>query len=388
MEIKKLQAIANKKSRIVAGVISGTSVDRISVAICNIQGGGISSNTKIKLLHFSSYPYLKKTRAQLINPLNLRTKDISELNVIVGQEFAKAILLACKKSGVNSKKIDLIGSHGQTIFHHSSQGNGVKSTLQIGDGDIIAQATDTNVISDFRMQDIAAGGEGAPLTPYTDAILYKSSDQTKRAVLNLGGIANLTFLDHPKRITGFDCGPANGPLDRLARILSKNKLEFDKNGLLARKGEINKKFLDYLLNSDKFIGKIPPKSTGQEIYGERFIQQIIKKYGRADNDLLTTVTEFCALAVSINLKLFGSAAIKELIVAGGGIHNKYLIERIAHNIHPIKVRSSDDFGVPVDAREAMAFAILANDALLGIPTSLRSVTGAKNARVLGRLSWC
>ena len=418
MLFNKLKKLYKKKSRIIVGVISGTSVDRISVAVCKIEKkmdkkgsittrGHETKNSKVTLLKFLSVPYKKQTRDLLLNPLDLKTRDISLLNVQVAIEFSNAIKKTLKHAKISINKVDLIGSHGQTIYHHSSSDDVLKTSLQLGDGDIIAEETGVTTICDFRMRDIAAGGEGAPLTPYTDYVLYNTSNKTvnlnktitttqknhTRAILNLGGIANITFLSANKKdVIGFDCGPANAPLDRLARLLTKGKLQFDKDGKLAKAGKINSRFLDHLIKNDGYFDRVAPKSTGPEKYGDNFIKSAQKlnpnKTNKGlNNDLIAVLTEFCAIGVKVALKQFSNFSVAELIVAGGGAYNKYLIERIKANISPIKVIMSDEVGVPIEAREAMAFAILANDAIDGKETSLKNVTGAKAGRILGKVSY-
>lgn len=384
--VKVVQDKTNKVERVCIGLMSGTSIDCITVAICKIRGGGLLPGTRVELLHTSEFPYPSAVRASLLRSLELRTQEVAELNVQVAEAFAEATLAAVKDAQLKIRDIDLIGSHGQTIYHHSS-GRQIKTSLQIGDGDLIAERTGVMTISDFRARDIASGGQGAPLTPYADWVFFNGGGALGRTVLNLGGVANLTVLTQdPEQIIGFDSGPANGPLDRLARIISNGNEGFDKDGLRARRGVVNGPLLERLLKEDPYIKLTPPKSTGFEMYGDQFVQRVITEHGRADDDLLTTITEFCAQTIANAVKAYSGKDATELIIAGGGYHNTYLLERIGTLINPVKLVSSDSLGVPVGSREAMAFALFANDALLGMPTSLPSVTGSRGPRILGKFS--
>jgi len=390
--LDQLTTLTQKPSRLVLGLISGTSSDGVDVALCEICGAGlpsISTNpTKVTLKHFCTYPYPKEIHKKLISSVaSLNSQDIAELHIVIGKVFAKAVEEIIKGAGSTMDSVDLVGSHGQTIYHHSGQ-PGHLASLQIGDGDVIAEKTGLPVICDFRARDIAAGGEGAPLTPYSDAILFGIGvENHSRAVLNLGGISNITILDpNPAEIIGFDTGPANAPLDRLARILTKQATHYDKDGAIARKGTINQSLLTKLLKDDSYLKQSPPKSTGIERYGDDFVAHAIELHGRADNDLMATLVEFIACSIAETLqKHLPTSSPQELIIAGGGSKNTFLIERLTEKIQPIAVFRSDRFGIPPDAREAIAFAILANDALFGINTSLPNVTGASRAVPLGKI---
>jgi anhydro-N-acetylmuramic acid kinase len=281
--------------------------------------------------------------------------------------------------------VDLIGSHGQTVYHHSSVPGAMRATLQVGDGDVIAERTGLPVVADFRARDIAAGGEGAPISPYADLVLFGSRGPARRAVLNLGGIANITALDaDPARAFGFDSGPANSLLDRLARKLSDGTLSCDRDGQIAASGRVHEKLVDTLMATDSYLAKEPPKSTGFEMYGDAFVARAAALHGGFDADLMATLVEFTARSVAQAFARF-VPPVDEVISAGGGVRNPVLIDRIAALLAPARLLRSDDLGVPSEAREAMAFAVLANEAIHGHPTSLPSVTGAARAAVLGKL---
>jgi anhydro-N-acetylmuramic acid kinase len=380
-----------KPLRLVVGLMSGTSADSIDVALCRLKGQ--DSATRAELLHYQEHAHDPTLKRQILKASDLGLRAIAELNASLGEAFAEACLQTLKQAGVAPAEVDVIGSHGQTVYHHSGIAGARRATLQLGDGDVIAVRTGCYVISDFRARDIAAGGEGAPLSPIADTILFASEEPGKpcrRAILNLGGIANLTVLDaDPTRVFGFDTGPANAPLDRLARHLSGGQLACDIDGRFARAGCINERLLGELLESDSFLTRRPPKSTGFEMYGDAFITRAAERHGAYDSDLMATLTEFTARAVALGLQqccLFGPP-VEEVIVAGGGVNNPVLMERIAALIFPIPIRTADDLGVPPAAREAMAFAVLADLTLRGIPACLPPVTGAVSPKLLGKLSF-
>jgi len=392
--IEKLLKISQQESRLIIGMMSGTSADSIDAAICKVTAGGIDNpDTSVKLMHFSSFPYPDSIRDKLhIEVSSLRAKDIAELHAEIGEAFAEAALASVQEAGLEPGKIDLIGSHGQTVFHHSGEKSPLLTSLQLGDADRIAERTGCAVISDFRMRDLAAGGEGAPITPYADIILFRGSKKSaRRAILNLGGISNITILDSDvNKVTGFDTGPANAPIDRIARILSDGHLSYDKDAGFAKRGKVNDALLEQLLKQDNFLRRTPPKSAGFEIYGDRFVEKTLELHGKADNDLIATVTEYVAISIhdAITNLIKCTPPIEEVVLAGGGSQNPLLVERITEKLSPVRVIMSNELGVPYDAREGMAFALLANDALLGFQTSLPSVTGAKKSVVMGKISLC
>lgn len=383
--------MAAKPTRLVAGAMSGTSMDSIDVALCQIGNGpGAGRETSVRLLSFHQEPYTAELAARLRDLTALTVRDISELHVLIGEAFAAACLQAFQKAGVAAQEVDLIGSHGQTVYHHSAMKGAIRSTLQLGDADIIAARTGVGVIADFRARDIAAGGEGAPLTPYADVILYQLDRFPHRAVLNLGGIANVTFVERGsgREVLGFDTGPANAPLDRLARLLSAGRQSYDMDGAFARRGRVDDKMLRFLLQDDYLLAP-PPKSTGFEVYGDPFIAALVARFGPVSPDMMTTVTEFVARTIGDALRnhVQPRADVSEIVLAGGGGRNPELRRRLQDALSPLSLIDSDVLGVPAQAREAMAFALLANDALLGLPTSLASVTGARQSSVLGKLSF-
>ena len=381
-----LRLLADKSARRVVGLMSGTSTNDVDIVVSEIAGAG--PDARVTLRYHGAVPYDPALQAAARCALSASTRQIAELHAALGLFFAQAIREVLRRAGLSPSAIDLIGSHGQTVYHHSRQPGAARVTLQLGDGDVIAEELGVAVISDFRTRDIAAGGEGAPLTPYADGVLF--GQVPGRAILNLGGIANITVLSpDPSKVIGFDIGPANAPLDRLARKLSAGGNAFDPNGDFARCGTVRTEVLDQLLREDPFLGKPPPKSTGVEVYGDPFVERLIALHGGLSHDVLTTATEFVARVIADACSRFvlPHAKVRELVLAGGGVRNVFLRERIGALVAPMVVRTAEDLGVPSEAREALAFALLANDALHGLPTNLPAVTGAKRAAVLGKLSF-
>jgi anhydro-N-acetylmuramic acid kinase len=389
--LERLGAAARKSERTVVGMISGTSADSIDAAVCRIDGG--AGSERVALVHYAEHAYDTATQARVLDPAGLDVRGVAELHVAIGEAFARALLETVRAAGLETRDVDLVGSHGQTVYHHSSTTGATRCTLQLGDGDVIAERTGLPVVSDFRARDIAAGGEGAPLTPRSDLVLFAphaDSVGRRRAVLNLGGIANVTVLDpDPWRVFGFDVGPANAPLDRLARRISGGSLAYDRDGAIARAGRVDQSLLERWLASDPYLRRPPPKSTGFEMYGDAFVDAAVHRHGAADADLMATFVEFVAASIADALRRFASVEppIDELVLAGGGARNPALVDRIAARVAPIRVRRSDELGVAADAREAMGFAVLADLTLRGLPAGLPSVTGARRPAPLGKLSF-
>ena len=377
-----LKEFTANSDNIVLGMISGTSMDGVDVAAVRC----INHGERFELIDFFSNSYPAELIERLKSPGKLESSAISELHVRLGFFFGECALRAVKALRLQGKEVSLIGSHGQTVFHHSCVLNSIPSTLQLADGDQIAALTAVSVISDFRTKDIALGGQGAPLTPYGDWILFKEL-RGNGAILNIGGIANLTFLTANKEeVTGFDTGPGNAPLDRLITKLTNGISHFDNAGKIAASGTVDQTLLNLLLN-DPFLSATPPKSTGFEMYGDAFLEFVISKAKGVDEHLLATLTHFVAKSIVDSIFRFQPFQIKTLVLAGGGALNTHLINLIRSMLPEVKVVLSDEFGVPLKAREAMCFAIMANNAAYGINTSLPSVTGAHRGASLGKWSF-
>ncbi|HJY64217.1 MAG TPA: anhydro-N-acetylmuramic acid kinase [Ignavibacteria bacterium] len=389
----KFIKLLNKKSRLIIGLLSGTSVDGIDAVIVRITGSG--PGIKIKIIDFITHPIplsVKKSVFKNSSNKTAKIEEITRLNVIVGALFSDAVLKLLKKNKVNASDVDIIGSHGQTIHHlpglDKFLGYKVKSTFQIGDPAIIANLTGITTIGDFRIADCAVGGDGAPLVPYLDYVLFRHKKRN-RALLNIGGISNITII--PKnsakdKVIAFDTGPGNMLIDGVATLLFNKG--YDKNGMIARNGRLDEELFSYL-KSDKYFKLHPPKSTGREHYGSEFIGKIIKKAkGNVKADLVRTVTEFTAYSVWYNNEMFikPKHKIDELIVSGGGAENPEIMNSLKKYFKETKVRKMNDFGITVNNKEAVLFAVLANECIAGNAANMKSVTGSTRDVILGKIS--
>ena len=372
--------------RRIVGLISGTSADGVSAAL--VQVSGRDERTCVKVLEWGTYPYerdLRREIFQLFSPRTGTVDRICRLNFIMADRFSEAALQIIRKGGLETKDIDLIASHGQTIYHIPS---GPRSTLQIGQAAVIAERTGITTVSDFRARDVAAGGQGAPLVPLVDLILFRSNRRA-RAIQNIGGIANVTVVPRSAKfhdVFAFDTGPGNMIIDSVIRHLTRGRLSMDKNGNMASRGSIDRQLLRYLMQSP-FIRKKPPKTTGREEFGEQFAQAYLKK-ARAKRlstaDIVATATAFTAEAIAYNYSKFvyPQCCIDEVILGGGGAKNTTLVSMLRERLK-LPMLLHEDFGIPSEAKEAIAFAILGNQTLEGRPGNVPSATGASRAVVLG-----
>ena len=348
----------------VAGVMSGTSLDGIDVAIVEIKG------RSVRTVGFESTPYSAQTRAAIlaVSDAATHTSAISRLNFQLGELYARAVLRAVRRFG----PVELIGCHGQTIYHE-----GASNTLQIGEAAVIAERSGVAVVSNFRARDIAAGGQGAPLVPYVDYLLFHHRTRT-RILLNIGGIANVTVIPagaKARDVVAFDTGPGNMVIDALAREMGQ---PYDRGGKIARRGRLNAALLDELL-ADPYYRRKPPKSAGREQYGAAFIERL-KRSGAPIEDLIATATVLTAASVALAVRHLGRA---DLIVSGGGVHNPQIMAHLAAFLPHLAISTTTDHGVDADAKEAIAFAVLAYETWRGKPANLPSATGARHAVILG-----
>ncbi len=366
---------------IVAGVMSGTSLDGIDVAVVEIKGA-----QRVRTIGFQTSPYPPAIHHALLAisggsgvfsaPVQEVTAAISRLNFELGEAYAKAVGRAVKRFG----PVELIGCHGQTIYHE-----GARHTLQIGEAGVIAERTGVPVVSNFRARDIAAGGQGAPLVPYVDYLLFRSPKRA-RVALNIGGIANITVVPkgaRPEDVIAFDTGPGNMVIDALVTEFTRGKLRYDRSGKIAAAGNVDTGLLDDMLAGPYYSQK-PPKSVGREQFGVEFVEWL-KLRRLSTPDLITTATVFTAAAIAkgVNLAFNGPA---DLIVSGGGAHNPVIMAHLAAFLPQCAVSTSSDHGIDVDAKEAIAFAILAHATWIGKPGNLPSATGAARAVRLGDLT--
>ena len=372
------------------GLMSGTSLDGIDAALVEIEGSGI--NTKVNLLEFETYKIPSEIKTE-IKRACLEDKSsvdlICSLNFKLGNLFADTVIDILDKANIDIEQLDYIASHGQTIYHIPKDRDGlIKSTLQIGEASIIAYKTNTLVISNFRVMDMAANGEGAPLVPYTEYILY-SEKRKGIALQNIGGIGNVTVLPESNLIDdifAFDTGPGNMAIDEACNILFG--IPYDKDGKIASSGVVNDEMLNDLMNI-KYIQEKPPKTTGREDFGQRFAEKIIEKYSELKSeDIVATLTMFTAKSISYNYKKFiiPNDKLEKVIIAGGGAHNKTLIRFIKEELEGIEVLIQEDLGFSSDAKEAIAFAILGNETLNNNFSNIPSATGANEKVILGQIT--
>lgn len=450
--LNELLLLRQKSPKKVIGLMSGTSADGIDACLAEVCGNGI--NTKINVIACDTYPYDGNTRAAILETCSPETGTVDkvcQLNFYLGKLFADAAISIASKASVPLREVDLIGSHGQTIYHlpnpvlrqgsgglfaHPPQSCGVsspgecegkeakdvsrergiedkeaftqgqplkdgdrtlnirhlRSTLQIGEPSVIAYETGVTTVADFRPGDMAAGGQGAPLIPYVDFILFRDKEKG-RALQNIGGIANVTFLPPDCSIPdviAFDTGPGNMIVDRITEIITGNVHHFDEGGNFAARGAVDKHLLAGLL-AHPYLSKRPPKTTGREEFGRLFADNLYKNAsssGVRDIDILATVTAFTAqtIADSYMRWILPRYHLSEVIISGGGSRNSTMKKFLGHYLaSSIKIHTIDAYGIASGAKEALAFAILANETISGNPNNVIAATGAREAVVMGKI---
>jgi anhydro-N-acetylmuramic acid kinase len=392
--VQKLTELAAKKRRLIIGLMSGTSADGVDAALVEIEGAGNESIVDLLAWQTFAYPAgIQEEVLRLSSGANCSPGQISDLNFRLGGLFADAALGLCDSQKVDVSSVDLVGSHGQTIFHRGPgvKAGGIPSTLQLGEPCLIAERTGITVVADFRPRDVAAGGQGAPLVPLADYIIFASASKS-RCLLNLGGIANVTLLHKGcglGELLAFDTGPGNAVLDSLARIFSEGRESFDDGGVLALQGTADRTFLEKLLENP-FFELAPPKSTGRDTFGEPFARQVLetgRALGLSDADIMKTAVSLTVRGVVDACRRFFPPGLPmdEVIVSGGGVHNVALMATLGKGFSGAQVVSSSDLGLDADAKEAVAFAVLANETVSGHAGNVPSATGASRAAVLGKI---
>lgn len=374
--IKKLADLAEKKSRIIIGLMSGTSLDGLDIALCKVSGSG--EGTSVDLLEFTTIPYSEEIRHELkkiTSVENVKLKEVSYWHTKLAHLHANMILKALEDWKVESNEVDCIASHGQTIYHSPARDqkerrDKVNNTLQIGDGDQIATKTGILTISDFRQKHVAHGGEGAPMAGLVDQMLFSHPTET-RILLNIGGIGNFTFLppnSSTKKSFTTDTGPGNTLIDALTLYYFQKP--YDKDGEIAFSGSINEELLQEML-SDSWLDESKAKTTGPEYFNLEWLQK------KADNlkftidkippeDLVRTVSELSAITIAENIqKYIAKEGNATLYVSGGGAHNPYVMSRIGELLPRVEIRDIEDLGISADSKEAVIFAVLANEMLAG-----------------------
>jgi len=392
-----LWKLAEKRERIIIGLMSGTSLDGVDAAVTRVEGHGLAC--KVELVGFTTVPYDDTVREKLKALCSIDHSDVAKIcgmNAYLGGVFADAARLAAERAGLKMDDVDLIGSHGQTVWHipedDPNDWSLVRSTLQIGDISVIAKKTGKPVVGDYRPADMAVGGQGAPLVPYVDFILYRH-DTKHRIAQNIGGIGNCTVIPaggRPEDIVAFDTGPGNMLIDQAVYTLSGGSQSYDADGRWASRGKADLNAVAEMLRHPFFARK-PPKSTGREVFGKAFALEWIERMlrnGLGDADIVATFTAFTAHSIAQSYRDFvlPRCAVEEVIVSGGGAHNKTLLAMTAELLPGMKFYRSDDFGLSGDAKEAVAFALFANNFLFGAPGNLPSATGASRPTVMGKLA--
>jgi anhydro-N-acetylmuramic acid kinase len=381
---------------LVIGLMSGTSADAVDAALVEWPDSEAFQPFRLLTLYESPNPPELQERIHRLAacryPASEMLAELSGLDVELAERFADAAIAAAAQAGVSMDRVDAIASHGQTVAHHPER----HATLQLGDPSVIAERTGCTTVADFRARDLALGGEGAPLAPFFHRAAFSSSEEN-RVALNLGGIANLTWLPKsgdPNSVVAFDVGPANSLLDGVISIATEGRERMDRGGERARRGNVDAGLLETLM-SDEFLSRPPPKSTGRERYGTEMAESLAKAWERKAgdlDDLVATLTVFTCEAVGRACRELlpkqdaGSAEIAQLLVGGGGAANPAMMDGLRSALPGVIVEPFDSAGVPIQAAEAMAFSLMGRNALLGIPNHLPRCTGARRAGVLGEIT--
>jgi anhydro-N-acetylmuramic acid kinase len=389
-----IQKLLRKKKRLVVGLMSGTSADGIDA--CCVEINNTKKDLKVKSLGCRTYKFPHGVQQKILkfsDPSYQNLDEVLRLNMALGEYFAQAVFSVVKAFGYKMSKIDLIGSHGQTVRHlpewKKRLGRKVRATLQIGEPSVIVSKTKVITVGDFRTSDIASGGEGAPLTPYVHFLVF-GDKRISRMVVNIGGIANVTVLPKSGKaedIFAFDSGPGNMIIDNLTRKIYKKN--FDKDGKIALSGKVDSDLLNKL-KKNEYFRKRPPKSCGRENFGEEFVDKILtwgRKLKLKPQDIITTLSDFTVWSIFDAYEKFVKPKVKlnQVLLSGGGVHNKYFLKRLKLLFHPIEVISIQNLGIDPDFLEAICFAILANQTIEGKPVSFEKTTGARKPGVLGKI---
>ncbi|MCF8266799.1 MAG: anhydro-N-acetylmuramic acid kinase [Ignavibacteriales bacterium] len=392
--MKNFIELTQKEKRKVIGLMTGTSLDGVDTALVEITGNG--PDTRIEFIGFLEYPFPAGFRDFVIDQSRRATsnvEDLCRLNFLLPDIYADAVRTLCAETGHDLASIDLIGSHGQTVQHlpekHKFFGYSISSTLQIGDPAVLAKKLGIVTVGDFRTGDVALGGQGAPLVPYFDYIIFRDNS-VSRALLNIGGISNFTVLDKngtQEDVYAFDTGPGGMLIDICAkRFYGKN---YDSDGAFGASGNFCLSLFEDLKAQDSFIERKPPKSTGRELYGEEFLTGLFEKYGHiAQADWMHTITKFTAYGIHENYRkfVFDETRIDELIVSGGGARNKFLLRCLSGYFgEGVRIRVIDELGISSDAKEAICFAVLANETISGNASNIPRTTGAAKTTILGKI---
>lgn len=377
---------------IIIGLMSGTSADGVDVAICDIRGAPDSLSAAI--ISAATFPYSRELRELILascDPDKSCVPEIAALHVELAEVFADCILRQIERANMSTDDIDLIASHGQTIWHNVLPTGEVSASLQIGEAAVIAERTGITAISNFRARDIAAGGQGAPLTSYVDWLLLRH-DTRWRAIQNIGGMGNVTFLpplsDSASAPIAFDTGPGNALLDIAVAQLTDGAQTYDRDGKLAEQGRLDEEWLDELL-AHPYYQRDYPKTTGRETFGSAAARELVRAAlarGLGGKDIIATLTALTASNIADAYQRFASAKIDEVILGGGGRRNPVMVRMLRQLLHPARILTHEDIGMDSDFKEALVFAVLAHETWHGRKATLPALTGAKRASLLGQIT--
>jgi anhydro-N-acetylmuramic acid kinase len=377
------------RPRIVCGIMSGTSVDGVDTALAKFYQTEDNKH-KMDIMGFHYEPYSKATRNLILDIIaeKITISQVSQLHFILSEIYANAVTALCSKAKLNINKIDLIGMHGQTVWHDPAEDKKtpVRSTLQLGSAPALAAKLNVPVVSDFRAADIALGGQGAPLVTIFDEVFIRE-EGVDIITLNIGGISNVTFLSADgKTISAFDTGPGNVLIDIFVKKYFY--MDYDKNGKIASNGELIPELFESLKEIE-FIRKTPPKSTGREFFNKQMVEEKIESLGIKDfnsEDIIHTITRFTAWSIAENIRLFGNENSK-IIVSGGGANNLCLIRYLNRDLPNADFISSSGLGIKTETKEALAFAYLAYRNIGGLPGNVPMATGASRPAILGSITY-
>ncbi|RKP52959.1 anhydro-N-acetylmuramic acid kinase [Cohnella endophytica] len=389
------------RERYVVGLMSGTSVDGIDAAVVRIAGKA-GQQPEVSLVAFENRSYPLDVRSEifeLFNPSRATVDRVGRMNAHLGELYAQAALSVIAKAGLRPEDIASIGSHGQTIYHapeaYIRDGFDLRYTVQIGEGAVIAARTGIPCVTDFRVADMAAGGQGAPLVPFTEYLLYREESRTL-LLQNIGGIGNITVIPAgcaPEQVYAFDTGPGNMLIDGIVTRLYGGSITMDTGGEIARKGNVNDAMLRWLQQEPYYASPLP-KSTGRERFGSDYVEDLLRyqrEHGLSSEDLVATVTKLTAWSIGDAYRRFvrSENPADEMLVGGGGSYNPTLIGFLKQEMEPmgVRVRIQEEIGLSSDAKEAIAFALLADYTIARLPNNLPSVTGASRAVVMGKVSY-
>jgi len=387
-----IDAFRAKPKRLIVGLMSGTSADGVDAVLCEIAGSGRGLSARV--VRMARVEYAPAVRSRLRGDLRrLDAEEVCRLNFLIAEVFAEAALKCVAEAGLAPADGDAVSSHGQTLTHFPRPDHPVlpvRATLQVGDISVIAQRTGILTVGDFRPADMAQGGQGAPLVPFVDYALL-GHESLSRVVQNIGGIGNCTYLPAScsiEDVIAFDTGPGNMVVDALASILTGGRLTMDEDAKMALAGRVDKVLLEKLLDNPYFRMP-PPKSTGREDFGIQYARSIMEQApGLSPEDLVTTASELTVATIAGAYRdfIFTRGPVDQIIVGGGGARNPYFMKRLREEFPNAQVMTHEDAGIPDQAKEALAFAILGNELLMGQPNNVPSATGARKPVVMGKIA--